>query len=130
MTYRVQSFIQKIIHCEAHYQRGELYMGAVRLLRWAALYKECKSSGWISPPMTRIPRQASDATKLPDDHYKDVFESCSPDDWQPRRNIKKLFDDGTSKLDKEEAILLFSNKFIMKKELVKDHLLHLKVLCP
>ena len=38
--------------------------------------------------MTHIPRPASDATKLPDDHYKDVFASCggegdgsrSPDD--------------------------------------------------
>ena len=45
--------------------------------------------------MTRIPWPGRDATKLPDDHYKDVFESCggegddsrSPDDWQPRSNI-------------------------------------------
>ena len=88
--------------------------------------------------MTRIPRPASDTTELPDDHHKYVFEfwgvngdvSPSPDDYQPRRNIKKLFDDGTLKLDKEEAILSFCNKFIMEKELVKDHLLHLKVFCP
>ena len=65
-----------------------------------------------------------------------MFESCggegedsrSPDDWQPRHNIKKMFDHGSLKLDNEEAILSFSNKFIVEKELVKDHLLHLTTL--
>ena len=60
--------------------------------------------------MSRIARPVADATKLPDYHYKDVFECCgsevedsrSPDDWQPRHNIKKMFDDGTLKLDNEE----------------------------
>ena len=75
-------------------------------------------------------------TKLPDYHYKNVFESCSveddesrsPDDWQPRHNIKNMFDNGTLKLDDEEAISTFSNKFIVENELVKDHLLHLTTL--
>ena len=39
-------------------------------------YGGCKSGGWISPPMSRISRPVPDATKLPDYHYKDVFESC------------------------------------------------------
>ena len=39
-----------------------------------------------------------------------------------------MFDDGTLKLDDAEAILSFSNKFIVEKELVKDHLLHLTTL--
>ena len=68
--------------------------------------------------MSRIPWPVPDATKLPDHRYKDVFESCgdegddsrSPDVWQPRHNIKKMFHDGTLKLDNEEAILYFSNK--------------------
>ena len=55
-------------------------------------------------------------------------ESRPPDDWQPRHNMKKTFDNGTLKLDDEEAISTFSNKFIVENELVKDHLLHLTTL--
>ncbi|CAH3105529.1 unnamed protein product [Porites lobata] len=53
--------------------------------------------------MNRIPPPRPDETKLPHYRCKDVFESPSgtnachhpPDDWQPRHNIKKCFDDGT-----------------------------------
>ncbi|KAL9965167.1 hypothetical protein ACROYT_G028930 [Oculina patagonica] len=58
---------------------------------------ECKSNEWISPPMCRIPRPMPDVSKLPEYHYKDVFQCCDdndeevrpPDDWQPRHNIKQ-----------------------------------------
>lgn len=96
---------------------------------------ECKLNEWISPPMNRIPPPRPDETKLPDYHYKDVFESSSgtdachhpPDDWQPRHNIKKCFDDGTL-LGDDDAISSFSTIFIVEKELIKDHLQHLTTL--
>ena len=57
--------------------------------------------------MDRIPQPWPDETKLPYFHYKDLFGSpsdtdvchCPSDDWLPRHNIKKCFDDGTLKLD-------------------------------
>jgi len=77
----------------------------------------------------------ADETKLPHYHYKDVFESpsdtdvChrSPDNCpdQPRHNIKKCFDDGTLKLDDNDAISSFSTEFNVQKKLIKDHLQHL-----
>ena len=44
----------------------------------------------------------------------DVYPRMSPDDWQLRRNIKKCFDDGTLKLDDDEAIFSFPTKFIVE----------------
>ena len=59
--------------------------------------------------MQSIPRPCPDESKLPDYHYRGVFDSPtsadrSPDDWQPRHNIKKKFEDGTLKLDDEDSI--------------------------
>ena len=76
--------------------------------------------------MNRIPPPRPDETKLPDYHYKDVFESPSgtnachhpSDDWQPRHNIKKCFDDGTL-LGDDDAISSFSTIFIVEKEKLK-----------
>lgn len=87
---------------------------------------ECKLNEWISPPMNRIPPPRPDETKLPHYHYKDVFESPSgtnachhpPDDWQPRHNIKKCFDDGTL-LGDDDAISSFSTIFIVEKEIIR-----------
>ena len=39
-----------------------------------------------------------------------------------------MFDNGSLKLDDEEAISTFLDKFIVENELVKDHLLHLTTL--
>ena len=47
------------------------------------------------------------------------------DNWQPRHNMKENFNNGTLKLNDEEAISLFSDKFIVEKELAKDYLHHL-----
>ena len=57
-------------------------------------------------------------------------DSCSPDDSQPRHNIKKMFDEGTLKLDNEKAILFFTNKLIVEKKSVKGHLLYVTTLEP
>ena len=85
--------------------------------------------------MNRIPPPRPDERKLPHYHCKDVFESPSgtnachhpPDDWQPRHNIKKCFDDGTL-LGDDDAISSFSTIFIVEKEIIKDHLQHLTTL--
>ena len=52
-------------------------------------------------------------------HYLSVFDTSAganrpPDDWQPRHNIKKQFEDETLKL-----------QFIVDKELVREYLQHL-----
>ena len=55
-------------------------------------------------------------------------DSRPTDDWQPRHNIKQMFDGGNLKLDDDEAISSFSTKNFVEKELVKDHLQHLTTL--
>ena len=80
--------------------------------------------------MQRIPRPWPDESKLPDYHYLGVFDSPtgadrSHDDWQPRHNMKKKFQDGTLKLDNEDSICSFSRQFIVDKDFVKEYLQHL-----
>ena len=121
--------------CGSHYEYGELYMeylksDYVRLSQTKLLCNFCKESEWISPVMQRIPRPLPDESRLPNFHYLSVFDTPAganrpPDEWQPRHNIKKQFEDGTLKLDNKESISTFSRHFIVDKELVREYLQHL-----
>ena len=51
-----------------------------------------------------------------------------PDDWQPRSNIKKLFEQGKLSINASDAITEFSSKFIVDEKLVKDYIEHLSQL--
>ena len=81
----------------------------------------------------RVPRPFPD--KENPGHYMNVFhtpvcsaegEIRSPDDWQPRANIKKLYSQG--KLNSEPAIQDFSNTFMVDIKLVDKYIKHLKEL--
>ncbi len=136
------SYIKKIIDfCNLHYQQGELYMEYLKgdcskSSSDGQQCAECQSREWISPQMSRIPRPVPDKSRLPEFHYKDVFETYNhdsehsrlPDDWQPRHNIKSMFENGELITDDEDTVTLFVNKFIVEKQLVKEHLAHLNVL--
>ena len=52
-------------------------------------------------------------------------EEREPDDWQPRANITKLFNEGSISLDKQESVTEFSEKFYVKREFVVNYVQHL-----
>lgn len=136
------TYIKKIIDFrDSHYQHGELYMEYLKgdcskSSSDGRQCAQCQSSEWISPKMSRIPRPVPDTSRLPEFRYKDMFETYNhesehsrlPDDWQPRNNIKNMFENGKLMADDEDAISSFANKFIVEKQLVKDHLVHLNTL--
>ena len=80
----------------------------------------------VGPSMSHIPRPWPDELQRSNFHYKGVFESLNAvggvsrniDDWQSWQNIKENFNDGTLKLNDNKGILVFSDKFIVEKELV------------
>ena len=45
-----------------------------------------------------------------------------PDDWQPRSNIKKLYEQGKLTIDASDAITEFSSKFIVNEKLVRNYI--------
>ena len=51
-----------------------------------------------------------------------------PDDWQPRSNIKTLFEQGKLSINASDAITEFSSKFIVDGKLVKNYIEHLSQL--
>ncbi|CAH3104513.1 unnamed protein product, partial [Porites lobata] len=51
-----------------------------------------------------------------------------PDDWQPRSNIKKLFEQGKLSINASDAITEFFSKFIVDEKLVKNYIEHLSQL--
>ena len=68
-------------------------------------------------PMDRISRPWPDYTKLPEFHYKHFSETLStdesgnprrPDDFQPRANLKVMFEENSISLDDAESIERFS----------------------
>lgn len=114
-----------------HYKIGELFMEFLKF--------RCKSVGsschfcdaWNGPPMESIPQPVPDVNHP--GHYMDV--STTPkdengmerkaDDWQPRANITKLYNNKQLSLKDEDKISAFADKFCVKKEYVVSYLQHL-----
>ena len=92
----------------------------------------CSHKEWTSPlPMKRVPQPIPDSEKLY--HFKPVNETTTtsdngqprtPDDFQPRANIKKLVNSGG--LSSTEEIELFSMKFAVEPDLIKAYIAHLQ----
>ena len=130
MTVPGVTYMEKIVTFQdTHYKTGELYME----YRDKQPCSHCASCQWVGPAMHRIPRPWPNEVQKPNFHYKDVFESPviagdvvrPPDDWQPRHNIKQKFENWTLTLNDDEAISLFSNTFVVEKELIEVYLQHL-----
>ena len=53
------------------------------------------------------------------------WRQIKPDDYQPRAQIKKMFQEGTLKAGGKIAIKDFSEKYIVSEKLVADYIDHL-----
>lgn len=117
---------------------GELYMefkkGACQRTK-GELCEFCTETGWSGPEMHRIPRPEPDYERLPDYHYKCVFDTSSqnpdgternPDDYQPRANLKTAFKDDLISLGDNNSVKAFPDKFVVKEALVREYLEHLE----
>ena len=99
-------------------------------------HESCQSckNGWIGPKFDGIPEPMPDYSKLPAYHYKDVF-SCSclkddgslreVDDFLPRPNITKKFNNGELVPGDKQKVEEFSDVFIVEERYVEEYLTHL-----
>jgi hypothetical protein len=82
----------------------------------------------LMPP---VPRPYPNDSQLPQCHYhhhKDTPTSIDgvqrrPDDFQPRSNLKKLFSEGEISSHDDDKIEVFSKKFIVPTEIVKNYIM-------
>jgi hypothetical protein len=90
----------------------------------------CNESKWTGPNMLRIPRPWPDHTQLPSYHYNHVqdtpIEEREPDDYQPRANLKRAFNNQSVTLDGAESISTFCDKYIVTEKVVREYLEHLQ----
>ena len=94
------------------------------------LCEYCRATDFLSPTSaTPTPRPYPDYSKLPDFHYlpgtKTPTTGRKPDDYQPRAQIKQMFQEGTLKAGDKNAIKDFSEKYIVSEKLVADYIDHL-----
>ncbi|XP_031560700.1 uncharacterized protein LOC116296770, partial [Actinia tenebrosa] len=65
----------------------------------------------------------------PSKAFKTPSKNRHPDDWLPRANIKKAFNDPTEfNLETEDDVQTFANKFAVDVKHVKEYFCHLKIL--
>ena len=112
-----------------HYNTGELFMEYLKkdcINKTGKPCDFCSKHNWVGPTQERIPQPVPDPPNP--FHYMKPFEtpkdSRFPDDWQPRANIKKEFENGT--LESQGDIECFANKFAVEISLVQDYIKHLK----
>ena len=85
----------------------------------------------MSPsPATSTPRPCPDYSKrLSDFHYlpstKTPTSGRKPDDYQPRAQIKQIFQEGKLKAGDKKGIKEFSEKYVVSEKLVADYIQHL-----
>ena len=92
------------------------------------LCKFCEKDETTTAPLpTRRPYP--DYSKLPNFHYLSwsdtPTEGREPDDFQPRAQIKRLFEEGKLVSGDSEAIKEFSDKYIVAEKLVAEYVEHL-----
>ena len=114
-------------HCE----KGELYMEYRRMAckeKTGQPCKFCEKDEITSPPLpTRRPYPGYG--KLPNFHYLSWTATPTsgrePDDFQPRAQIKRLFEESELVCGDSEAIRRFSDKYIVPEKLVAEYVEHL-----
>ena len=118
---------------EEHCEKGELYMEYRKMScqeKNGELCEYCRATDFLSPTSaTPTPRPYLDYSKLPDFHYlpgtKTPTTGRKPDDYQPRAQIKQMFQEGTLKAGDKNAIKDFSEKYIVSEKLVAYYIDHL-----
>ena len=121
-----------------HYEVGELYMEYKRdscLKKAGKKCQYCTNTDWSGPHFTRIPRPWPDYDTLPDHHYLHVSQTPTTssdgkdrkaDDFQPRANLKMLYEEDAISLNNSVSVKQFCDKFIVTEKLVREHLNHLQ----
>ena len=133
------AYIKKVkTFYEMHYSRGELFMEFIRdgcVDSTGELCEYCEVNRWVGDKMTRIPQPVPDSQRP--NHYFSVFDTSTlnehgrprePDDWQPRAQIKKLFQKAEITAANEENIKKFAERYCVEEILVKKYLEHLQEL--
>ncbi|PFX15181.1 hypothetical protein AWC38_SpisGene20605 [Stylophora pistillata] len=126
-TQRANILSSQIAFCE----KGELYIEYRRMSckeRSGKLCKFCEKDETTSAPLpTRRPYP--DYGKLPNFHYLSwsatPTDGREPDDFQPRAQIKRLFEESELVSGDSEAIRRFSDKYIVPEKLVAEYVEHL-----
>ena len=105
-----------------HLEVGELYME----------FKKCGDTKCVAcceipgPVPESIPRPEPNVATQ---HYKPYSETSTTrrtiDDYQPRKQCKKLFDTGDMSLESAQQIQNFSKKYLVSESIVKQYLSHL-----
>lgn len=119
-------------------QVGELYLEYIKgdcQNKNNTLCGFCAKFPSSAPGLARVPRPIPDQKALPElcylpfDKTPTVTSSGSQrdvDDYQPRAQIKKKFEDGTLALDDAESIGMFSKTFAVEESLTRKYLEHLE----
>ena len=118
-----------------HYVIGELHMKFLKDRCSSKTDSRCDSCrrDWIGPVFSGLPEPAPDYSRLPEYHYKSVFDTSMKedngtprdvDDFLPRPNITKRIEEGSLKLEDEESINKFCSEFITDPEYVKKYMEH------
>jgi len=113
---------------ETHFEEGENYR---EFLKCSCQDETCTScESWTGPQISKCPRPYPDSSRLPDYHYLPYHQTPtdgrSPDDWQPRVQSQKEFDEGQLSTSNAESVSKFADKFIVKNQLVVERLHHLE----
>ena len=91
----------------------------------------CQKNPIQSPPK-RTRQPYPDYTRLPEHHYRNWNETPTegrfPDDFQPRAQIKILFEKGELNCADLDDIKSFSKKYIVSEKLVYEYIQHLTMI--
>ena len=122
--------IMKFINC--HYKIGELFMEFLKF-SCANTNAECDfCRTWKGTHIKRVPQPYPDPERP--GHYMTVSETPlenengterQPDDWQPRVNITRLFNNSELSLRDQDKISDFASHYYVKREYVVNYIKHL-----
>jgi len=124
---KIESFI------EDHYVRGELFFefcrDACNSQRDASstLCSWCTNNRWVGPVTEKIPQPVPD--KENPGHSMDVYETSTtdrtPDDYQPRKCLKDLYEQNAISADNPNTVAAFCATYNVEEKHVSEYLGHL-----
>ena len=135
------AYFKKItVFIQEHMEVGELYLEYIKGNCQEIKGNMCEFCTKFPPSvecLKRVPRPMPDESALPDlcylpyDKTPTVKTSGSPrdvDDYQPRAQTRKKFEEGTLSLDDAESIAKFSETYAVKETAIRKYLEHLDYL--
>ena len=125
---------------KSHHERGDNYFEYIKFGcsdTGSENCEFCRVSGWSGLPISQCPRPYPDHSKLLSYQYKAYSDTPTAingqarlvDDYQPRINVRKEFENGTlKKEDDPDTITHFADKFIVEVKHVVSYVDHLTLL--